>query len=202
LRPMPNSATRPRSTAGRITAEKIVDAALALTVECGLDNWTLRRLAAAVGAYPAVIYHHVGDRDAVVEAVLERVVGGLDLPDRTLPWQEWFARLLTNLREMLRLYPGCARRLALSAPSGSGVEVLREAGFGRESDIAYHLLIATACQFVAMEDDRDGVLTLRLDNTEEYASYHARLYEYAVQRCLDGLAHRLRELRGNDMAVS
>ena len=72
----------------------------------------------------------------------------------------------------------------------------------RESDIAYHLLIATACQFVAMEDDRDGVLTLRLDNTEEYASYHARLYEYAVQRCLDGLAHRLGELRGNDMAVS
>ncbi|QRP48134.1 TetR/AcrR family transcriptional regulator [Amycolatopsis sp. FDAARGOS 1241] len=236
---MPSSSSRagnrPRSRAAAglpaVTAEKVVDAAVALTAERGLDNWTLRQLAAAVDAYPAVIYHHVGDRDAVVSAVLDRVVGLLTLPDDDLPWQDWFAELLTELRTVLRSHPGTARRLVLFGPSvdaaartvDRGIGVLLDAGFGEESVLAYNLLVATACQFVAMEDDRDGTLALRLDNTEEYAGYrdrtdlpgmaahgramhalindpdlaarwYTRLYDYAVQRCLDGLTHRLAEL--------
>jgi AcrR family transcriptional regulator len=238
---MPTSSSgtghRPRSRAAAglpaITAERVVSAATALTAEAGLDNWTLRQLARAVDAYPAVIYHHVGDRDAVVNAVVDRVVGFLELPDPALPWQEWFTELLAGLRAVLRTYPGCARRLALFGPSvdaatrsiDAGVGVLLAAGFGEESVLAYNLMVMTACQFVAMEDDRDGALALRIDNTETYATYrertdlpgmaqlgsamhdlmgdpdlaagyYGRLYDYAVQRCLDGLTHRLAELRG------
>jgi AcrR family transcriptional regulator len=237
---MPTSSSgtgqRPRSRAAAglpaLTADRIVSAAMALTGERGLDNWTLRELARSVEAYPAVIYHHVGDRDAVVNAVVDRVVGLLELPEEGLPWQDWFTGLLANLRALLRTYPGCARRLALFGPSvqaatrsiDAGIGVLLKAGFGRESALAYNLLLMTACQFVAMEDDRDGALALRIDNTEEYATYrertdlpgmaelgsamhdlmgdpdlaagyYAQLYDYAVQRCLDGLAHRLGELR-------
>jgi AcrR family transcriptional regulator len=227
---------RPRSRAAAglpaITADKVVSAATRLTADVGLDNWTLRQLARAVDAYPAVIYHHVGDRDAVVNAVVDRVVGLLRLPDPELPWQEWFTELLAELRRVLRTYPGCARRLALFGPSvdaasrsiDAGVGVLLDAGFGHESVLAYNLLVMTACQFVAMEDDRESALALRIDNTEEYATYRERadlpgmaelgsamhdlmgdpdlaagyyeqLYDYAVHRCLDGLAHRLEELR-------
>lgn len=242
---MPTSSSgtgqRPRSRAAAglpaLTADCIVSAATALTAQRGLDNWTLRELARAVEAYPAVIYHHVGDRDAVVNAVVDRVVGLLKLPAEQLPWQEWFTELLAELRSVLRTYPGCARRLALFGPSvqaatrtiDAGIGVLLAAGFGRESVMAYNLLLMTACQFVAMEDDRDGALALRIDNTEEYAtyrergdlpgmaqlgaamhdlmgdpdlasSYYAQLYDYAVRRCLDGLAHRLAELRDSDSA--
>ncbi|KDN16465.1 TetR/AcrR family transcriptional regulator [Amycolatopsis rifamycinica] len=240
---MPTSSSgtgqRPRSRAAAglpaLTADCIVSAATALTAQRGLDNWTLRELARAVEAYPAVIYHHVGDRDAVVNAVVDRVVGLIELPDEGLPWQEWFTQLLAGLRAVLRTYPGCARRLALFGPSvkaatrtiDAGVGVLLAAGFGRESVLAYNLLLMTACQFVAMEDDRDGALALRIDNTEEYATYreradlpgmaelgaamhdlmgdpdlasgyYAQLYDYAVRRCLDGLAHRLDELHNPD----
>lgn len=236
---MPSSSSRagnrPRSRAAAglpaVTAEKVVDAALALTAEHGLDNWTLRQLAAAVDAYPAVIYHHVGDRDAVVSAVLDRVVGLLRLPDDDLPWQDWFTELLGELRTVLRAHPGTARWLVLFGPSvdaavrtvDRGIGVLLDAGFGEESVLAYNLLVATACQFVAMEDDRDGSLALRIDNAEAYARYrdrsdlpgmaahgraiqaliddpelaaswYGKLYDYAVQRCLDGLTQRLTEL--------
>jgi AcrR family transcriptional regulator len=232
---------RPRSRAAAglpaLTADCIVSAATALTAQRGLDNWTLRELARSVEAYPAVIYHHVGDRDAVVIAVVDRVVGLLELPDEQLSWQEWFTVLLAGLRAVLRTYPGCARRLALFGPSvqaatrtiDAGVGVLLAAGFGRESVLAYNLLLMTACQFVAMEDDRDGALALRIDNTEEYATYrersdlpgmaelgaamhdlmgdpdlasgyYAQLYDYAVRRCLDGLAHRLGELLNPDIS--
>ncbi|WP_326943544.1 MULTISPECIES: TetR/AcrR family transcriptional regulator [unclassified Amycolatopsis] len=237
---MPTSSSgtgaRPRSRAAAglpaITAERVVSAATQLTSDVGLDNWTLRQLARAVDAYPAVIYHHVGDRDAVVNAVVDRVVGLLELPDPDLPWQVWFTELLAGLRSVLRTYPGCARRLALFGPSvdaatlsiDAGVGVLLTAGFGSESALAYNLMVMTACQFVAMEDDREGALALRIENTEAYATYrersdlpgmaelgsamhdlmgdpdlaanyYAQLYDYAVQRCLDGLAHRLEELR-------
>ncbi|ADJ48667.1 TetR family transcriptional regulator [Amycolatopsis mediterranei S699] len=242
---MPTSSSgtghRPRSRAAAglpaLTADCIVSAATALTAQRGLDNWTLRELARSVEAYPAVIYHHVGDRDAVVNAVVDRVVGLLELPAEQLPWQEWFTELLAGLRAVLRTYPGCARRLALFGPSvkaatrtiDAGVGVLLTAGFGRESVLAYNLLLMTACQFVAMEDDRDGALALRIDNTEEYATYreradlpgmaelgaamhdlmgdpdlasgyYAQLYDYAVRRCLDGLTHRLDELRNPEIS--
>ncbi|MFD9965504.1 TetR/AcrR family transcriptional regulator [Amycolatopsis sp. NPDC058986] len=231
----PGTGNRPRSRAAAglpaVTAERIVDAALKLTAERGLDSWTLRQLAGEVDAYPAVVYHHVGDRDAVVNAVIDRVVGELTLPGDTLPWRTWFAALLAELRVVLRRYPGSARRLALFGPSVSaatrtidaGVRVLMAAGFGEESALAYNLLLANACQFVAMEDERDGDPELGSSITEEYAAYRdrgdlpgmaahgramhelvsdpdkasgyfARLYDYAVERCLDGLACRLTRL--------
>ncbi|GAA4553559.1 TetR/AcrR family transcriptional regulator [Amycolatopsis samaneae] len=231
----PGTGNRPRSRAAAglpaVTAERIVDAALRLTAERGLDSWTLRQLAGEVDAYPAVVYHHVGDRDAVVDAVIDRVVGELTLPSDTLPWRAWFAALLTELRAVLRRYPGSARRLALYGPSVSaatrtidaGIRVLLAAGFRGESPLAYNLLLTNACQFVAMEDERDGDAEAGASLTVEYAAYRdradlpgmaahgramhelvsdpakaagyfARLYDYAVERCLDGLAYRLTQL--------
>ncbi|MEU3624397.1 TetR family transcriptional regulator [Amycolatopsis coloradensis] len=228
------SRSRSRVASGRpaVTKERIVDAALELSAESGLENWTLRQLAAAVDAYPAVVYHHVGDRDTVVVAVLDRVVGELTLPDETLPWRAWFDEFLPTVRSVLRRYPGSARRLALFGPSvaaavptmNTGIGRLLAAGFGAEAPFAYNLLLATACQFVAMEDDREGAMALQLDRSEGYAAYrtredlpgmavlgesiaalvadpdlaagyYERLYAYAVERCLDGLEQRLAQLK-------
>ena len=48
---------RSRDAAGlpAVTPDKIIDSALELTARHGLDSWTLRQLAAAVDAYPAVV---------------------------------------------------------------------------------------------------------------------------------------------------
>ncbi|WP_037312811.1 TetR/AcrR family transcriptional regulator [Amycolatopsis orientalis] len=227
------SRSRSRAASGRpaVTRDRIVDAAVELSAQSGLENWTLRQLAAAVDAYPAVVYHHVGDRDAVVVAVLDRVVGELTLPDKTLPWRAWFDEFLPTVRTVLRRYPGSARRLALFGPTveaavptmDTGIGRLLAAGFGAEAPFAYNLLLATACQFVAMEDDRESAMALQLDRSEGYAAYrhrddlpgmaalgesiaalvadpdlaagyYERLYGYAVERCLDGLEHRLAQL--------
>jgi hypothetical protein len=136
------------------------------------------------------------------------------------------------VRTVLRRYPGSARRLALFGPSvgaavptmDAGIGRLLAAGFGAEAPFAYNLLLATACQFVAMEDDRESAMALQLDRSEGYAAYrdrqdlpgmaalgesiaalvadpdlaagyYERLYTYAVERCLDGLEHRLAQLR-------
>jgi AcrR family transcriptional regulator len=234
--PPAGSGSRPRSRSAAglppITADRIIAEAMRLTVEHGLESWTVRQLAAAVDAYPAVIYHHVGDRDAVVKEVCERVVGMLPIPDLELPWRDWFARLLTGVRDTMREYPGSARRIMLYELSVSAAAVLIEhgvgkllaAGFGNESVLVYNVLTSTACQHVAMEDDRDNHMHAGFGNAETYLAYRGRteapglaemgdavyqamhnpdltagyyglMYEYAMSRCLDGLECRLDELR-------
>ncbi|MGN9841236.1 TetR/AcrR family transcriptional regulator [Nonomuraea sp. H19] len=231
--PIRSSRPRSRWAAGlpAVTAEQIVDQALLLTSTHGLENWTLRQLASAIEAYPAVIYHHIGDRDAVVNAVLERVVGMLPVPSGALPWRDWFRVLLGQLRGVLRRYPGVARRLALYGPAtqeaapimDQGIRLLQDAGFGKESVLAYNLMLGVACQFVAMEDDREHSTAARrrmaatfgdqrdnhdmpglaamgsfvqemAEHPERLTGFYASFYDYAVERCLDGIAKRLEEI--------
>ena len=179
---------RPRSRHGAglpaVTPDRIIDAALRLTSELGLDNWTLRQLASKIEASPAVVYHHVGDRDAVVCEVLDRVVYQVVTPPETLPWREWFAQSLDNHRDVLRRYPGTAYRLAMDGPPVKtaavaidlGVRLLQEAGFGAESVLAYNVLLTTACQYIAMEDApvRARATDIRDRNIQHYLTFQQR----------------------------
>lgn len=56
-----------------ITRDQVVDAAIELLTDRGVDDLTMRSLAAAVGAAPTAIYWHVGDKEAVLDAVADRV---------------------------------------------------------------------------------------------------------------------------------
>ena len=67
------SAGTPKPTAhAGIEPKDVVDAALAMVEEGGPDALTMRKLAAELGVSATSIYWHVGQRDDVVAAVLER----------------------------------------------------------------------------------------------------------------------------------
>jgi AcrR family transcriptional regulator len=221
---------RSRDAAGlpAVTPEKIISSALELTARHGLEGWTLRQLAGAVDAYPAVVYHHVGDREAVVAAVVERVIAVVPVPQADLPWREWFRILLADLRSVVTGYPGVARRLALYGATSTaaativdrGVRALQAGGFGDEAPTVYRLLLNTACLFLSAEDEqhRNAALKERtgellaafrddrerpglaamgaalfdlLSDPERRVNYFADFYDYAVERCLDGVSSRL-----------
>jgi AcrR family transcriptional regulator len=57
-----------------LSADAVVDAAIAIIEDRGPNELTMRSLAAAVGAAPTAVYWHVGDKDAVLDAVAERVI--------------------------------------------------------------------------------------------------------------------------------
>lgn len=178
----PAAPGRPRSrdAAGlpAITPDKIIVSAVELTARHGLDGWTLRQLAGEVDAYPAVVYHHVGDRDAVVAAVVDRVVGMLPLPDTRLPWRDWYRALLTDLRTLLHGYHGVARRLPLigiTASAGTlidgGVRTLQVGGFGDEAPKICWLLFSSACLFISQEDEQHRYAKLKKRNGESLARF-------------------------------
>ena len=227
---------RSRDAAGlpAVTPERIIDAALELTARHGVESWTLRQLAGAVDAYPAVIYHHVGDRDTVVTAVVDRVIAMYELPPGDLEWRAWWRQFLTNLRLVFMRYPGVARRVALNGPSveaggptvDRAMRTLLKVGFEHdEAAMVCRLLVSQACLFISLEDDQRkanevkaqisggwgapspdpnlaGLATLnesvheRLTNPEKNRDYFGELFDYAVDRVLDGVQMRLAEIRG------
>jgi AcrR family transcriptional regulator len=182
----------------RATPARIIDAALNLTQTCGVDDWTMRQLAAAVSVYPAVIYHHVGDRETVVVAVVERVATMIPTPleNQDRPWRQWLRQFADHVRAILSEYPGTARKVAGWATVETGpthsltrklTRVLRSAGFGAESAALARFFLVTACLFVSMEDDRirhrHPAWLVHMQGVQSYT--------YAIDRCLDGLAATL-----------
>ncbi|MFD5082161.1 TetR/AcrR family transcriptional regulator [Kitasatospora sp. NPDC058406] len=185
-----------------ITAEKIVAAALELTRAHGLDTWSIRRLSGALDVWPGVIYHHVGDRDAVVAEVTGAVVAALPVPDPSLPWRQWFTELLLDGRTVMRQYPGVARRMCLVGPTvpaalpvvETGVQILERAGFGADAALVYRYLFNSAFLLVAAEDDRAAAPAAPAAPAARERAPHQQtpdeaataFYAFTVARALDG----------------
>ncbi len=145
-----------------LTPDRVVDAAVQLTRESHLMSWSIRDLAARLGVAPSVIYHHVGGKDLLCRRVVERVLVQIELPDETLPWQDWFRTLLYSVQPLATAYPGVAKWMLMHGPTipavlpvlEAGMAILHRAGFGDRADFAYALLLNSAMMTVAMGDDR------------------------------------------------
>lgn len=180
---MPDSAPRRRSRASAglppITADKIIDAAVELTAERGLDGWSIRQIATKLDVWPGVVAHHVGDREAVVMGVTDRVISRIPVPGDDVPWREWFRSVMFDGRTVLRGFPGVARRLCVVGPNvpsalptiDTGIRVLMKAGFGEQAPVVYRYLFNSAFTLVAVEDDRGNFPTARADMGRALAAF-------------------------------
>ena len=68
----PTSATTPRRRRRGVTRDQIVDAALAIVETDGVEQLSMRKLAAELGIVPTTIYWHVGAREQLLDAIVER----------------------------------------------------------------------------------------------------------------------------------
>jgi AcrR family transcriptional regulator len=64
---------RGKDRTGPVTAEAVVDAALVVIDEDGLDALTMRRLAHALGVEPVTIYRQLPNKDAILAGVAEKL---------------------------------------------------------------------------------------------------------------------------------
>lgn len=93
-----------------LSREAIVDAAVALLDEEGLDALTMRRLAQKLETGPATLYWHVRNKDELLDLILERAIGefqppGPD-PDR---WQEQIREMAHTMRRVMSSHRDLAR---------------------------------------------------------------------------------------------
>ncbi|GAB2674439.1 TetR/AcrR family transcriptional regulator [Nocardia goodfellowii] len=140
----------------------IVDAALALTAERGLDGWSMRDLTGRLDTSLSVIYHHVGDRQRVCAAVIDRIFGAIDMRLDEPDWRQLLHGILSQVIDHLSGYPGTATWLLRNGPQterllpslDAGMTRMLEAGWGSEAAIAFSVAFNTCLGLIALGDQR------------------------------------------------
>ena len=83
---MPETGSSRRAPRRTLSRERIVDAALELADSAGLPGTTMRGLAAALGVEAMSLYHHVKNRDALLDGMVDAVFAQIELPAGTGDW--------------------------------------------------------------------------------------------------------------------
>lgn len=113
--------------------ETVVDAALALLDEVGLDALTTRALTDRLGVRPGALYWHVRDKRELLTAVAERIMDEV-FADPGAPGGDWadeVAAFAHTLRSALLRHRDGARLVATRTPMGPGALRAAEEGLAR-----------------------------------------------------------------------
>jgi AcrR family transcriptional regulator len=88
-----------------LSRERIEEAALELVEREGLEGFSTRKLAAELGCEAMSIYHYFPSKAHLLDALFDRVVGGLPPDDPALPWRERLKRSVLDYRAQAHRYP-------------------------------------------------------------------------------------------------
>jgi AcrR family transcriptional regulator len=130
LRPDMGTDASPRSRRERpakpaLSREAIVDAALAVARDEGVEALTMRRLAQALDTGPASLYVYVAGRDELWDFVFDAAIGTVPTePTDPARWREQLRELGERMVHMMAVdFPGMARVAMARIPTGD--EALR-----------------------------------------------------------------------------
>jgi AcrR family transcriptional regulator len=85
----------------RLTAERVLSGALAVADDIGIEDLTIRRLATALDVKPMTIYHHVPNKEAIIDGMVDLVFSEIERPDPDLDWKSAVRRRCTSARMVL-----------------------------------------------------------------------------------------------------
>ncbi|MBE7195116.1 MAG: TetR/AcrR family transcriptional regulator C-terminal domain-containing protein [Gordonia polyisoprenivorans] len=110
VRPSGHAAGETGSMRGSLSVAVIAQAALAMVDEQGVASATMRAVAERLGVEAMSLYRHVGSRDRMLDAVVERVVNELeDDPDLAgaagQDWRAYLRALAVGVRGYARRHP-------------------------------------------------------------------------------------------------
>jgi AcrR family transcriptional regulator len=96
-------ATRTRE---KLTRDRIVEAALGVMDREGLEAVSMRRVAREVGVEAMSLYHHVTDKDDLLDGVCARIMTDFRIPeDDDRPWTERARHGAREWRRVLKSHP-------------------------------------------------------------------------------------------------
>jgi AcrR family transcriptional regulator len=163
----PAGSRRERPAKPALTRAGIVAAALAVMRAEGLDRVTMRRLAQELDTGAASLYVYVRNTAELHAAMLEELLGQIDLGPVTADdgdWQDRLIQVLTAYTAILFEHPGLAQSALVTRPSGpayfglvDGILGLLEAGGipGDRAAWAMDLLLHVATSTAAEQGTRE-----------------------------------------------
>jgi AcrR family transcriptional regulator len=94
------TATRPR---GRepLTPERVLDTALRLADQGGLEALSMRKLGQALGVEAMALYYHFANKERVLDGIVDLVFGEIDVPAIGADWKAAMRRRAISVRDAL-----------------------------------------------------------------------------------------------------
>ncbi|HWR85888.1 MAG TPA: TetR/AcrR family transcriptional regulator [Rhodoglobus sp.] len=190
-------ARKPR-VAEPLALDRIVEQAIAVADRDGLGGLSMRRLGGELGADPMSIYHHVPGKDALLAAMVDRVVAGIR-PAAEGEWADALRATVLGARAVMLRHPWAARALegradptpATIAYLDAVMGILRRGGLSLELvHHAIHLLGSRVLGFSQdlFDDstDQDPSPEQRAAQAEAWASALPYVAELALAATHDG----------------
>ncbi|MGH3585507.1 MAG: TetR/AcrR family transcriptional regulator C-terminal domain-containing protein [Pseudonocardia sp.] len=88
-----------------LTRERIVDAAVALLDEHGIEGMTMRRLAQHLTVTSTALYWHVTTKEDVLDLAVDQIFGEVSLPDASDDWRGDVRTLTLRWRAVMLRHP-------------------------------------------------------------------------------------------------
>ncbi len=166
-------AARARTTSETRTPlnkQRLVTGAIAVADAEGIDALTMRKLAKELGVKPMAIYHHVANKDEVIDAMMDVVFGEIDLPAEGSEWKPAIRHRAHSARAVLLdhrwavsvMETRTSPQTATLTHHDAVIGCFRRAGFSIEMTAhAYSLIDSYVYGFVLTE------VNLPFESTEE-----------------------------------
>ena len=131
-----------------LTRERVLSTAVALADQEGIESLSMRKLAQALDVVPMALYRHVANKDELLDALVDVIVGEIDPPLEGADWKTALrARILSARRALLR-HPWASRLMeSRNTPTpvvlgymDSMIGMFRTGGFSL--DLTHHALHA------------------------------------------------------------
>ena len=116
----------------RISRTQVLDATLDLAAESGLAAVTMRAVAARLEVTPMALYRHVGDKQGLLDGLVERLMAEIAVPAEEGPDADWRTALRAmaeNVRAIARRYPDLFMLLFQRRAVTEGAQGPRQAVF-------------------------------------------------------------------------
>jgi TetR/AcrR family transcriptional regulator, tetracycline repressor protein len=130
------TAGRSKRKSERLSEQQIIDAALEIIRESGVDGLSMRLLSRRLNVTPMATYYYVRDKQDLLDLVARWAMGTIEIPDKDSgPWYERLRLLVDRVETALRRNKGVAEvllsRIMITQRSVMNgiMEILVDAGF-------------------------------------------------------------------------
>jgi AcrR family transcriptional regulator len=143
-----------------LSRERVLLGAVAVADAGGIGSLTIRSLAKELGVKPMSVYHHVANKDEILDGIVDLVFSEIDLPSADGDWRSEMHRRAFSARRVLRRHRWAIGLLESRTSPGPStlrhhdavIGTLRSAGFSVEMTAhAYALLDSYIYGFALQE---------------------------------------------------
>jgi AcrR family transcriptional regulator len=143
-----------------LTRKRVLQAAVALADETGIESLTMRKLGQALGVEAMSLYYHVANKEALLDGMVDLVFGEIEFPTGGADWKAAMRQRAVSARAALRRHPWAVALMESRRTPGPAnlrhhdavLGCLRRAGFAVALTAhAYSLLDAYVYGFALQE---------------------------------------------------